>query len=82
MNIQEAMAFFETQWKVETTLPNGDQISTVEVPPIGGSPGGYFQTMVFSKDGSSRILKNHENKREAISFHMWRVIETERSDAS
>ncbi len=65
--IKKAEEFFATQWKIETTIPNGDVISTVETPPICGVSG--LRTAIFS-NGSSALLKTHANKSEAVSFHM------------
>jgi len=74
--IKKAEEFFATQWKIETTLPNGNVISTVETPPICGVSG--LRTSIFLKTGSSVFLKTHENKNVAISYHI-RVANNELS---
>ena len=65
--IKKAEEFFATQWKIETTIPNGDVISTVETPPICGVSS--LRTSICS-NGSSVFLKTHANKNEAIWFHL------------
>ena len=74
--INKAEEFFATQWKIETTVPNGDVISTVETPPICGVSS--LRTCIFFKNGSSVFLKTHENKSSAISYHI-RVANNELS---
>ena len=60
-------------WQVMTVLPNGTEISTVELPRQFYSGSYPFETCVFEKNGSSNVVGQFENKEEAIKAHVFLV---------
>ena len=62
-------------WQVLTVLPNGDKISTVEVPRYAyfNSASHPFETCVFKKDGPSNVIGQFKTKKEAIEAHTFLV---------
>ena len=63
-------------WQVMTVLPNGTEISTVELPQYDyiRHPASYpFETCVFVKYGSSRVVGQFKTKKEAITAHTFLV---------
>jgi hypothetical protein len=64
----------KNQWQVMTVLPNGDEISTVELPTYCRQPSSYpFETCVFPKAGPSNVVGKFETKEEAIRAHVFLV---------
>ena len=62
------------QWQVMTVLPNGTEISTVELPSYCMHPHSYpFETCVFPKVGPSNVVGNYNSKEEAIKAHVFLV---------
>ena len=62
-------------WQVITVLPNGTEISTVEVPRYAyfNSASHPFETCVFEKNGPSNVVGQSETKEEAIKAHVFLV---------
>ena len=61
-------------WQLMTVLPNGDEISTVELPTYCLHPGSYpFETCVFPKVGTSNVVGKFKSKEEAIRAHLFLV---------
>lgn len=62
------------QWQVITVLPNGTEISTVELPAHCLHEWSYpFETCVFPKVGSSNVVGHYSSKEEAIKAHVFLV---------
>ena len=63
-------------WQVLTVLPNGTEISTVELPKYNAyfnSATYPFETCVFEKNGPSNVVGQYETKEEAIKAHIFLV---------
>jgi len=64
----------KSQWQVITVLPNGTEISTVELPAHclheWSDP---FETCVFEKNGPSNVVGQFKSKKEAIEAHVFLV---------
>jgi len=62
------------QWQVMTVLPNGTEISTVELPAHCMHEWSYpFETCIFPKHGPSNVVGHYETKKEAIEAHVFLV---------
>jgi len=68
------MRMSKPQWQVITVLPNGTEISTVELPAHclheWSDP---FETCIFPKTGSSNVVGQFKTKKEAIEAHVFLV---------
>ena len=62
---------FKDQWKVQTTLPNGDVISTVSLPSLFYD--NQWETCVFPVDGDSNVVARYNTVDEAIKAHCFMV---------
>ena len=63
-------------WQVMTVLPNGTEISTVELPQYDyiRHPASYpFETCIFEKNGPSNVVGQYDSKEEAIKAHVFLV---------
>ena len=63
-------------WQVMTVLPNGTEISTVELPQYDYDrhPASYpYETCIFVKNGPSNVVGQFETKEEAIKAHVFLV---------
>jgi hypothetical protein len=62
------------EWQVITVLPNGNEISTVQLPSHciheWSRP---FETCVFEKNGASNVVGQFDSKEEAIKAHVFLV---------
>jgi hypothetical protein len=68
------MDMTKSNWQVLTVLPTGTEISTVELPSYCLHPHSYpFETCVFVKNGSSRVVGQFKTKKEAITAHTFLV---------
>lgn len=54
-----------TRWKLLTKLPNGNELSTVELP----YPYGVFESCWFYSKGNSMVVAQYQSKAEAIKGH-------------
>jgi len=64
----------KSQWQVITVLPNGTEISTVELPAHCMHEWSYpFETCVFEKNGPSNVVGHFSSKEEAIKAHVFLV---------
>ena len=62
------------QWQVITVLPNGTEISTVQLPShCLHEWSRTFETCVFEKNGPSNVVGRFYFKEEAIKAHVFLV---------
>jgi hypothetical protein len=71
----EEMDMAKPNWQVMTVLPNGTEISTVELPQYSyfNSASSPYETCVFEKNGPSNVVGQYETKEEAIKAHVFLV---------
>lgn len=61
--------FLPTQWRLNTHLPNGNELSTVELPPLRESRPNRFESCWFYADGTSEVVATHPDRETAIKEH-------------
>jgi len=71
-SMSEVKDFFENQWKVLTVLPNGTEVSTVELPGMSGSVP-LWETCLFYTNDSSNVVAQYSSIEEAVKGHSFLV---------
>jgi len=60
--------FFATQWKLQTKLPNGDELSTVAVPAVLEGCESY-ESCWFYANGKNEVVALYYSKEMAVRGH-------------
>lgn len=60
--------FFDTQWKMQTKLPNGNKLSTVAVPPLYEGCESY-ESCWFYANGKSEVVATYYSQEMATRGH-------------
>jgi len=69
-SMSELKDFFENQWKVLTVLPNGTEVSTVELPTMFGP---VWETCLFYTNDLSNVVAQYSSIEEAVKGHSFIV---------
>ena len=68
MDTIEMQEFFATRWKMQGSLANGDELSTVELPykPNGAT---VYESCWFYARGGSEVVAHYFSKADAVEGH-------------
>ena len=59
--------FWPDQWQMKTACPNGDELSTVQLPSLNGSEA--YESCWFYKDGTSEVVARYFSREQAVVGH-------------
>lgn len=76
-SMSEVKDFFENQWKVLTVLPNGTEVSTVELPTMFGP---VWETCLFYTNDLSNVVAQYSSIEAAVKGHSF-IVEHELNHA-
>lgn len=62
--------FWKNQWKLRTHFPNGDVLSTVQLPLLMGYLNPEWESCFFYESQESQVVARYASEEEAIEGHL------------
>ena len=61
--MEQLARFFQNQWQMKTTLPNGNELSTVQLPNR------QYESCWFYANNTSEVVAVYRGREEAVAGH-------------